>query len=131
MIAATQASTGSSADPIAYTIQVSSVFKGQVPEQVVVTSAAHSVSCGVQLAGRVLVFANGPMTALRTTSCDAPPSLDRAELGTPRTPGPGTARAVPTASSSSRPWWGTPAAWLAGTGVLAIAAVIVWTRRRP
>lgn len=133
VIAGTPATASGSGDPIAYTIAVTRVYKGSVPARVLVTSAASEASCGVRLSGEVLVFARGSYDALTTTLCSAPNPVDRAKLGTGRTPAPLTpspvATAVPTPADVT-PWWGTPTAWLAGTGVLALVAVVVWMRRR-
>lgn len=117
VIARTPATTSSSMDPIAYTIRVSRVYKGSVSAQALVTSEASEASCGVQLEGRVLVFARGPSYALTTTLCSTPLPLDRSKLGEGRTPSPATASPPATSSPApspgvDRPWGGRrPPGW--------------------
>lgn len=78
--------SGASSELIESIIEVTRVYQGSVPATVTVRSAASGASCGVELTGEVTVFAQGPVEDLRTTSCSAPASIDRARLGAGRPP---------------------------------------------
>ncbi len=81
VVASATPSTGSSVEPVRYLIRADRVYKGDLPVLVTVSSAAHEDSCGLVLAGKVTVFARGPVLALRTDLCAAPVTVDRAVLG--------------------------------------------------
>lgn len=70
-----------SGDPVHYRIRVDRIYKGDLPEQVTVSSAASQASCGVRLAGKVTVFAAGTVNTLETGLCAAPVKLDVTVLG--------------------------------------------------
>lgn len=119
-----QPTSGYTAELIEYTIDVTRVYKGDVLDRVIVRSAAHGASCGLELTGRVTVFAHRSDGYLLTTLCSAPATLDRSQLGDghPPTPHPGGTAAVDTVG------------WLVGgvAGVLVLAGTAIWlVRRRP
>lgn len=131
-----RAPTGSHGDPISYTVAVTRVYKGEVPSRVEVISEGSEAACGVELTGRVTVFARDRAGELTTNLCAAPWPLDRTKLGIGRTPVPATPDQVtpspspsptraPSAAESLPPLvlWGM-------AGLVAMAAVITWLFRR-
>lgn len=137
VVSLTQPSTGSSDEPIAYTVAVTTVYKGSLPATVVVRSAASEASCGVELKGHVTVFAHGDNDALNATLCSAPVRLNRAELGEGHTP-----VAVPSAATVTTPAGRTtpapttqptstePLLWGGVALLLGAAALVIWLARR-
>jgi hypothetical protein len=138
VVATSRPTGGSSAELIEYTIEVSRVYQGSVPALVVVRSALSGASCGAELAGRVTVFAQGPIDDLNTTSCSAPATIDRSRLGaghpppsappTTRTPDP-AATPAPEPSPTSNFVTGP---LMVGTvaGILVLAGLAIWMVRR-
>lgn len=131
----------SSNDPVAYTVRVAQVYKGSVPAETVVTSATSEASCGVELKGHVVVFADGPAYAMSTTLCSVPAPLNRSQLGPGRPPAtrwlsesppPSAGAPAPSAdgspSTDSSGWWAT-VTWLALGGAVVLGGLLVWRRR--
>jgi hypothetical protein len=138
VMATSRPTGGSSGELIEYTIEVSRVYHGSVPAEVVVRSAVSSASCGAELAGQVTVFAQGPTDGLQTTSCSAPAIIDRSRLGAGHPP-TATPRTTPTPDPSETPTpepltttaFGTgPLMVAALAGMLVLAGVAIWTVRR-
>jgi hypothetical protein len=138
VIAASLPTGGSSAELIEYTIEVSRVYQGSVPAEVVVRSAVSGASCGAELAGKVTVFAQGATDALHTTSCSAPAVIDRSRLGAGHAPtaAPLTTLA-PEPSATSAPGPSSTSDFVTGplmvgtaTGIVVLAGVAIWMVRR-
>lgn len=85
--------TVSSADPISVTFDVDSVYKGDAPRRVAVTTVVGGASCGYEFASgkRYTVFATGAADKLETNLCrgNALGTIAPSEygLGTGRPPG--------------------------------------------
>lgn len=130
VVSASAPTGNTSADPIYYTIDVSRVYKGDVPATVIVSSAASGASCGVELTGQVTVFAGRSDGVLHTTLCSAPVVLDRSKLG----PGHAPAPAPDQSSAPTLPVEVTPVnlPLVVGVvaGVLVIAVAVIWLVRR-
>jgi len=115
----------SSADPVAVTIEVAEVYKGEVPAEVVVSTAAESPSCGYhfEVGGRYLVFADGALDDLRTGLCSG--NRDLASVSNPfGGGGPPATGGV----GSGWPAAGTYAGLVAG-GALALVLIFWWWPR--
>ena len=132
VIATSRPTGGSSAELIEYTIEVSRVYQGSVPAEVVVRSAVSSASCGAELTGQVTVFAHGPTDGLGTTSCSAPTIIDRTRLGAGHAP-----TAAPETSSTTTPGPSFTSDFvtrplIVGTlaGMVVLAGVALWIVRR-
>ncbi|MGG1876149.1 hypothetical protein ABDI30_00945 [Paenibacillus cisolokensis] len=72
----------SSAEPVLVTLEVSRVWKGQVPPEVQLTTAMSSASCGYDgfhVGGEFLVMAHGEEQPLQTGLCDGTQPLAAAE----------------------------------------------------
>lgn len=129
-----RAPTGSHGDPISYTVAVTRVYKGAIPSRVEVISEACEAACGVELTGRVMVFARGRAGELTTNLCAVPWPLDRTKLGAGRTPVPATPDQVtpshaPTQAPSAGESLPSLVLWGMG-GLVAMAAVTTWLFRR-
>ena len=63
--------TASSADPVLVTFDVESVYKGDAPRQVTVSTVVGGASCGYEFQSgkRYTVFATGPRDKLETNLC--------------------------------------------------------------
>lgn len=130
VVSASAPTGNSSADPIYYTIDVSRVYKGEVPATVIVSSAASGASCGVELSGQVTVFAGRSDGVLHTTLCSAPFELDRSKLGPGALPAPAPAQppAPPSPVDAAQP--NLPLVVGVVACVLVIAAAVIWLVRR-
>lgn len=130
VVATSQPKGGNSAELIDYTIDVTRVYQGSVPARVIVRSAISDASCGVELTGDVTVFAQGPVEDLRTTSCSAPATIDRARLGAGNPPSPASI-ATPSPKPRSTAAFDTGPLFLGAlAGVLALAGIAIWMVRR-
>ena len=138
VIATSRPTGGSSAELIEYTIEVSRVYQGSVPAEVVVRSAVSSASCGAELTGQVTVFGHGPTDGLSTTSCSAPAIIDRSRLGAGHAP---TAAPLtiptPEASATTTPGPSSTSGFFTGplmvgalAGMVVLAGVAIWMARR-
>ncbi|MGV8909185.1 MAG: hypothetical protein ACOH1Y_09395 [Propionicimonas sp.] len=126
VVARSRPTGGYSNELIEYTIEVSRVYQGSVPAEVVVRSAVSGASCGAELAGQVTVFAQGAIDGLFTTSCSAPATIDRSRLGAGHPPAAATPPPEPLTTTD---FDGAPLMMLAG--LLGLAGVAIWMVRRP
>ncbi|MFT4228519.1 hypothetical protein [Micropruina sp.] len=140
VISTTEPSSLAVGDPVFYRIRVDRVYKGELPEQVVVSSAAGEPSCGIRLAGKVTVFATGTVDALQTSLCAAPIKLDVKALGAARRPS-GTPPSVtpsetmppspPPARTAEAPSWLLPGLAILAVVLTAASGILLVRRRRP
>ncbi len=139
VISTAEPSSLGSGDPVRYQIRVNRVYKGQLPEQVVVSSPAGEPSCGIRLAGKVTVFASGAMDALETSLCAAPMRLDVKALGAGARPGAVAPSADPSqrtptqppARIAEAPNWLLPGLAILAVLLAAAAGTLLVRRRRP
>lgn len=141
VISTTEPSSLGSGDPVYYRIRVDRVYKGELPEHVVVSSAAGEPSCGIRLAGKVTVFATGTADALETNLCAAPIRLDVRTLGAGVRPsalapsvGPSATTPSPAQSpalAAEVPTWLLPGLAVLAVVLTAAAGTLLARRRRP
>ncbi len=88
-----QGLTFSSTDPVEVSFVVSQVWKGDIPTEVIITTARDSASCGYTFEDgeEYLVYANGEIDALNVSLCSrtavlANAEADVRELGSGTTP---------------------------------------------
>lgn len=139
----TRGAVVSSSDPVAHTVAVEAVHRGDVGEVVVVESASSGASCGLEglvLDRRYVVFADAEEGRLTATSCGgtaaASPRLVRALerlTGPPSAPGrspvaPGVVRTGGDPSPGSGR--ADTLVWSAGGAVVLAAAGALALRRR-